>query len=133
MPLAAPSFFLCLLYFIKLLHLIMQRIVIGVLALLFCGAIVARGKTESLLFVFLRVDHDHEIAILRPMIAPDIGVQLDSGPRTLAPGSVLTCAMLPREHDAIVEGRVSKVSELVLDCGDHKFVIKTLDFSPQRK
>jgi hypothetical protein len=101
--------------------------------LLLCGAIAARSKTESLLFVFLRVDHEHGVAILRPMIAPDIGVQLDSGPRQLAPGTVLTCEMLPREHDAIVEGQVSKVSEIVLDCGDHKFVVKTLDFSPARK
>ena len=111
----------------------MRRTVIGGIALLFCGAIVASGKTESLLFVFLRVDHEHDIAILRPMIAPDIGVQLDSGPRQLAPGTVLTCEMLPREHDAIVEGQVSKVSELVLDCNEHKFLVKTLDFSPTRK
>jgi hypothetical protein len=91
------------------------------------------GKSESLLFVFLRVDHEHDIAILRPMIAPDIGVQLDSGPRHLEPGAVLTCEMLPREHDAIVEGQVAKVSEIVLSCGEHKFVVKTLDFSPTRK
>ena len=104
-----------------------------------CGGIAARGlpavagKTESLLFVFLRVDHEHDIAILRPMIAPDIGVQLDSGPRQLVPGTVLTCEMLPREHDAIVEGKVGKVSEIVLNCGEHKFVVKTLDFAPNRK
>jgi len=79
------------------------------------------------------VDHEQGIAILRPMIASDIGVQLDSGPRRLKPGTALTCEMLPREHDAIVEGQVSKVSEMVLDCGDHKFVVKTLDFRPQRK
>jgi hypothetical protein len=83
--------------------------------------------------VFLRVDHEHDIAVLRPMIAPDIGVQLDSGPRHIEPGTVLTCAMLPREHDAIVEGQLTKVSEIVLDCGEHKFVVKTLDFRPQRK
>ena len=98
-----------------------------------CGAIAARSKTEPLLFVFLRVDHEHDIAILQPMIAPDVGVQLDSGPRQLAPGTVLACEMVAREHDAIVEGEVSKVSEIVLDCGDHKFVVKTLDFRPQRK
>ena len=98
-----------------------------------CGAIAARSKTEPLLFVFLRVDHEHDIAILRPMIAPDVGVQLASGPRQVAPGTVLACEMVAREHDAIVEGQVSKVSEIVLDCGDHKFVVKTLDFRPQRK
>jgi hypothetical protein len=55
--------------------------------LLLAGAIAVRGlpaapgKAESLLFVFLRVDHEQDVAILRPMIAPDIGVQLDSGPR----------------------------------------------------
>jgi hypothetical protein len=101
--------------------------------LLLFAAIAARSKTESLLFVFLRVDHEHDIAMLRPMIAPDIGVQLDSGPRQVAPGTVLTCEMVPREHDAIVEGHVSKVSEIVLNCGERKFVVKTLDFSPQRK
>ena len=117
----------------------MRRIIIGGVALLFCAAIAARslpataGKPESLLFVFLRVDHEHDIAILRPMIAPDIGVQLDSGPRQLAPGTMLTCELVPREHDALVEGQLSKVSELLLDCGGHKFVIKTLDFAPQRR
>ena len=117
----------------------MQRALIGGALLLFCGAMAARGlpagagKTESLLFVFLRVDHEQDVAILRPMIAPDIGVQLDSGPRQLAPGTVLTCEMVPREHDAIVEGQVGKVSEIVLGCGEHKFVVKTLDFAPQRK
>src|SRR5882724_8319427 len=111
----------------------MRRIVIGGTALLLWGAIAARSKPESLLFVFLRVDHGQDIAILRPMIAPDIGVQRDSGPRQLAPGTVLTCKMLAREHDAIVEGQVGKVSEIVLNCGGHKFVVKTLDFRPQRK
>jgi hypothetical protein len=103
------------------------------MALLLGGAIAARSKTEPLLFVFLRVDREQDIVILRPMIALDVGVQLDSGPRHLQPGAVLTCEMLSREHDAIVEGQVSKVSEMVLDCGDHKFVVKTLDFRPQRK
>jgi hypothetical protein len=111
----------------------MRRAFIGGLLLLLLAAIVARSKTQSLLFVFLRVDHDRDIAILRPMVAPDIGVQLDSGPRQLAPGTVLTCEMQGREHDAVVEGQVSKVSEIVLDCGGHKFVVKTLDFTPERK
>jgi len=111
----------------------MRRIVIGGMALLFCGAIAARSKPESLVFVFLRVDHEHDIAILRPMIAPDIGVQLDSGPPQLVPGTVLACEMVAREHDAIVEGQVGKIADILLDCGDHKFVVKTLDFRPQRK
>ena len=108
----------------------MKRALLTGLALLVCGAITARGKSDSLLFVFLRVDRQRDIAILRPMLAPDIGVQLDSGPRSLTNGTVLTCQMVEREHDAIVEGQLSKVSELLLDCGDHKFVIKTLDFTP---
>lgn len=111
----------------------MRRALISGGLLLLCGAIAARSKTESLLFVFLRVDHEHDVAILRPMIAPDIGVQLDSGPRHLDPGTVLTCDMVSREHDAIVEGQTGKVAEIVLDCGDHKFVVKTLDFRPPRK
>jgi hypothetical protein len=111
----------------------MRRAFIGATLLVLSGAIAARSKTESLLFVFLRVDHERDVAILRPMIAPDIGVQLDSGPHQLAPGSVLTCEILPRERDAIVEGQVGKVSEMVLNCGEHKFVVKTLDFAPQRR
>src|SRR5882762_2709617 len=111
----------------------MRRALIGGTLLLFCGAIATRSKSDPLVFVFLRADHKQDVAILRPMIAPDIGVQLDSGPRQLAPGTVLTCEMVARGHDAIVEGQVSKVSEMVLNCGEHKFVVKTLDFAPQRK
>jgi len=111
----------------------MKRALFAGAILLLGGVISARSKTESLVFVFLRVDYERDIAILRPMIAPEIGVQRNSGPRHIEPGTVLTCAMLPREHDAIVEGQVGKVSEIVLNCGEHKFVVKTLDFAPQRK
>jgi hypothetical protein len=111
----------------------MKRALFAGAILLLVGVISARSKTEPLLFVFLRVDHEHDIAVLRPMIAPDIGVQLDSGPRQLAPGTVLTCEMVAREHDAIVEGQVGNVSEMVLNCGEHTFVVKTLDFTPRRK
>ena len=109
----------------------MRRVFIGGLTLLLCAAISARSKTDSLMFVFLRVDRAQDVAILRPMIAPDIGVQLDSGPRELKPGTVLQCASSPREHDAIVESQIAKVTDLVLDCGDHKFVVKTIDFAPR--
>src|SRR5260370_40748551 len=111
----------------------MRRIFTGGIGLLLCGAISARSKTEPLLFVFLRVDREQHVAILRPMIAPDIGVQLDSGPRELKPGTVLQCSSSLREHEALVESRIAKVTELVLDCGDHKFVVKSLDFNPHRK
>jgi hypothetical protein len=111
----------------------MRRALIGGTLLLFCGAIAARGKTDPLVFVFLQVDREHDVAILRPMIAPDIGVQLDSGPRELKPGTVLQCVASLREHDAIVETKIAKVTDLVLDCGDHKFVVKSLDFSPRGK
>ena len=111
----------------------MRRILIGAVVLLLCGGIFARGKNDPLMFVFLRVDREHDVAILRPMIAPDIGVQLESGPRELKPGTVLQCWSSVREHDAIVETEIAKVTDLVLDCGDHKFVVKALDFSPQAK
>jgi hypothetical protein len=111
----------------------MRRILIGGIALLLCGGIYARSKSDSLMFVFLRVDHQQDVAILRPMIAPDIGVQLDSGPRELKPGTVLRCASSVREHDAIVETRIAKVTDLMLDCGEHRFVVKTVEFSPRAK
>jgi hypothetical protein len=111
----------------------MRRILIGGVTLLLCGVITAHSKPDPLVFVFLRVDRAQDVAILRPMIAPDLGVQLDSGPRQLKPGTVLQCAAFMREHPAIVEGQVGKVSELMLDCGDRKFIIKTLEFSPRTK
>jgi len=111
----------------------MRRVFIGAIALSLCGGISARNKRDPLVFVFLRVDHEQDVAILRPMIAPDIGVQLDSGPRELKPGTVLRCATSLREHDAIVESQIAKVTDLMLDCGDHKFVVKSLDFTPRAK
>ncbi len=85
------------------------------------------------MFVFLRVNHEQDVAILRPMIAPDIAVQLDSGSGKLDPGTVLHCEVSTREHDAIVETQIAKVSELVLDCGGQKFVVKALEFASQKK
>jgi hypothetical protein len=90
------------------------------------------GKSNPLVFVFLRVDTDQHLAILRPMIAPDIGVQLDSGSRQLEKRTVLQCRSAMREHDALIDGQISKFSEMLLDCGEYKFVVKAVDFSPQR-
>jgi len=74
------------------------------------------------------------------MIAPDIGVQLDKGPRELKRGTVLRCTTSIREHPAIVEEQKAIISELLLDClsadeagGEHKFVVKGLDFSQHAK
>ena len=111
----------------------MRRVLIGGIALLLCGGISARSKSDPLMFVFLRVDRARDVAILRPLIAPDIGVQLDSGPREIKPGTVLRCKSSVREHDAIVEGQIAKVTDLMLDCGDQKFVVKTVEFSPRAK
>jgi hypothetical protein len=109
----------------------MRRAFIAGATLLFCGAIAARSKTEPLVFVFLRVDRTQDVAILRPRIAPDIGAQLDSGSRQLKQGTVLQCVPSMREHHAIVEGQTSKVTDLLLNCGDQTFVVKTLDFTRQ--
>jgi hypothetical protein len=131
-------FWLLILYFIYLLDLLylifkMRRVFLGGLALLFCGVIAAREKAEPLVFVFIRVDREKDIAVLRPMIAPDIGVQLDSGPRNLERGTLLRCTSFVREHSAIVEGQLAQVTDLLLDCGGRKFVVKTLGFTPERK
>jgi len=110
----------------------MRRAFIAGIALLLCGVISARSKTDPRVFVFVGVDRAQDVAILRPMIAPDIGVQLDSGPRELKAGTVLQCATSLRDHDAIVETKIAKVTDLVLNCGDHKFIVKTIDFSPRK-
>ena len=109
----------------------MRRVFIAAGSLLLGGAIAARSRTEPIVFVFLRVDSARNVAVLRPMIAPDIGVQVDSGPRKLEPGTVLRCEASAREHDAIVEGEAGKVSEMVLECGERTFVVKTVDFRPR--
>jgi hypothetical protein len=111
----------------------MRRILTAGILLVICGVVTARSKPDPLMFVFVRVDHEQGVAILRPMIALDIGAQLDSGPRNLKPGTVLRCAESSRTHDAIVETQISTVTEMLLDCGDYKFVVKTLDFSPRSK
>jgi hypothetical protein len=111
----------------------MRRIFIGGLALVLCGVVAARSKSGPLVFVFLRVDTAQDLAILRPMIPPDLGVQLDSGTRTLKTGTVLRCEPTSRTHAAIVEGQVGNVRELILDCGEQKFSVKTLEFSSQAK
>ena len=125
-----PSRFLCA----PVSHwLLMRRAFLAGALLLLFGAITARSKNDPLVFVFLRVDRDQSVAYLRPMIAPDVGVQLDSGPRELKRGTVLRCTTSIREHDAIVESQVAKISELLLECGDHRFVVKGLDFSQRSK
>lgn len=117
----------------------MKRILIGGIALLFCGVITARrlparaSNPDSLTFVFLRVDPAQGFAYLRPMIAPDIGVQLDSGSRELKRGTPLRCTTSIREHPAIIEDQKATISELLLNCVDHKFVVKGLDFSQRAK
>ncbi|HYL62241.1 MAG TPA: hypothetical protein VE077_06430 [Candidatus Methylomirabilis sp.] len=107
----------------------MNRVLLGGLALVSFGAVTARSKPDPLLFVFHRVDRAQGLAYLRPMIAPDIGVQLESGPLQLERGTVLRCEQSTQTHPAIVEGQTATVTELVLDCGDQKFVVKGLDFS----
>lgn len=117
----------------------MRRKLIAGMALLLYVALGTLSKPakadrpDPLVFVFLRVDRDQGVAYLRPMIAPDIGVQLDSGPRELKHGTVLHCTTSIREHPAIVEQQKATISELLLDCGDHKFVVKGLDFSQRAK
>lgn len=109
----------------------MNRVVIGGMALLLFGAIAARSKNDPLVFVFLRVDQG--VAYLRPMISPDIGVQLDAGPQTLLPSAVLHCQTETRKHPAVVDGQKATISELLLDCGNYKFAVKGLDFSQRAK
>jgi hypothetical protein len=111
----------------------MRRIFIAGLALVLCGMVTARGKSDPLVFVFLRVDTAQDLVILRPMIPPDIGVQLDSGPRILETGTILRCESAARSHPAVVEGQVGTIKELVLDCGEQKFSVKTVEFSPRAK
>ena len=98
---------------------------------MFGGAIAARSKTEPLVFVFLRVDQAKGLAILRPMIAPDIGAQWASGAYELKSGTALQCVPVTRDHHAIVEGQTTTVTELTLDCGAARFVVKGLDFNRQ--
>jgi len=111
----------------------MQRAFVAGSLLLVGSAITASSKSDQLVFVYLRVDPKQDVAILRPMIAPDIGVRIASGPLTLQPHTVLHCQATSQEHAAIVEGEKATVSELFLHCGEHEFVVKGLDFTPSAK
>jgi hypothetical protein len=75
------------------------------------------------------VDREKDFAVLRPMIAPDIGVQLMAEAPELDPGTVLRCVPSTHAQAAIVDGQIATVSELILSCGDHKFIVKGLDFT----
>jgi hypothetical protein len=110
----------------------MRRAIVAGAALVLAGAIAAREKAEPLVFVFVRVDREKHIAVLRPMIAPDIGVQLVAEAPGLDSGTVLRCEPSTHAQPAIVSGQLATVSELILDCGDHKFIVKGLEFT-QRK
>lgn len=98
-----------------------------------CGVLTAHRKQESPVFVFRGVDKERNVAMLHPMIAPDIGVQLDSGGKEIKPGAILRCTTSEREYQAIVEGQKATVTDLVLDCGENKFVVKGIDFTPGAK
>ena len=108
----------------------MQRIFTAGMLLLLCGAATARRKQEPVVLVFLGVDRERDVAYLRPLVAADIGVQFDSGSRDVKPGTILRCTTSTREYSAIVEGATAKVTDLVLDCGENKFVVKGIDFAP---
>ena len=110
----------------------MRRAIVAGAMLSVLGAITVRSKPDPLVFVFLRVDPAQDVAILRPMIAPDIGVQLASAAQTLKPGTVLRCNAVTREHHATIDGQPAQVTELALDCGDQQFLVRGLDFSPHR-
>jgi hypothetical protein len=110
----------------------MRRVFLAGAALLLAGVIAAREKAEPVFFLFVRVNREKEVVVLRPMISPDIGVQLVAGAPKLDPGMVFRCVPSTHEQAALVDGQVASVSELILDCGDHKFLVKGLDFS-QRK
>jgi hypothetical protein len=108
----------------------MQRTFIAGIFLLLCGVATARRKQEPVVLVFLGVDRERDVAYLRPLVAPDIGVHLDSGSRDVQPGTILRGTTSAREYSATVEGQVAKVTDLVLDCGETKFVVKGIDFAP---
>lgn len=107
----------------------MRRVFLCGTALLFFATLSARSKPDPLVFIFHRVDRAQGLAYLRPMTAPDIGVQVESGPLRLERDAVLRCEQSTQTHAAIVEGQTATVTELVLDCGAQKFVVKGLDFS----
>jgi hypothetical protein len=111
----------------------MHRALLAGVGFLLCGVIAAREKAEPIVFVFLRVDRDQRVAYLRPMIAPDIGIHLDSGASKIEPGTVLRCEPSTHAQSAIVEGQLAFISELVLACGDQKFLVRGLDFSRYAK
>lgn len=91
-----------------------------VLMLLGAGQMPAAPENQAarVAFVFRGVDQKSGVAVLAPLVAPAIGVQLDSGPRKIERGEVLHCRPEMRTHAAIIEGEPATVSEQILCCGD---------------
>ena len=84
---------------------------------------------EKVVFVFRGVDQKRGVAVLRPAIAVDLGVQLDSGETKVLPaGEVLRCEEKLRSRKAMVDGEAAEVTELLLDCGKRVFAVKGLIF-----
>lgn len=109
----------------------MIRSLIAGTLLLFFGTSMARRKQEPVIFIFCGIDSGQSVALLRPMSPPDIGVQLDSASGSLKPGEILRCKTKEREHQAIVEGDRATITDLTLECGEYKFVVKGIVFSPE--
>lgn len=61
--------------------------------------------------------------ILRPMIAPEVGVTVEAG-APIAKYDVLRCAPGTRERTFSLDGVSHTVTELTLDCGPTKLVVK---------
>lgn len=85
---------------------------------------------ERVQFVFKGLDRERDVGLLMPSACPLIGVQVDSGPRTLERNHVLNCTT--QERIRVVRPAIGdqySVIEMLLACdGGQVLVIKNIEF-----
>lgn len=98
--------------------------------LLLAGLCAPTLAGERVQFVFKGLDRAHDVALLVPAACPLIGVQVDSGPRTLERNHVLNCMTQERIHVVReANGEQYSVVEMLLACdGGQVLVVKNIEF-----
>jgi hypothetical protein len=69
-----------------------------------------------------------DVAVLRPMMSPRIGVQLMEGPREISAHEILVCKPGVERHSGTVDGKPAVVSIFTLTCDKRKFAVQSVEF-----
>lgn len=107
----------------------MKRFLCGGVLLSLCAWHSARAGLHGVPFVYKQADGD--MAYLQPMYAPQIGVQLEKGPRQINKGEYLVCKPGVEKFKVVFEGKTTDVSSMTLACDDRVFIVRGIRFEEQ--